>query len=843
MHKRSPYRAFRSILVKIAALIALTGLAVGVTVAVLSNRAAEALVRDGTGLNAAQTAGLMSASLADAIRLGNVGIFESAANDVIARSAGGIAGIAIADQSGKIIHATGLVGPVVTNLAARAAQNATPVRSPDGLVRAEPVYGQDGRAIGAVGLIGDPGPALALLDQGGKRVFVISAIVLIAATALSVQMLIRLLSLPLGDVRRAVRDLVAQNFETELNFADRMDELGSVARDVVKLRDTLAIAAGDQQMLLYQSAAFNDASIPMIMIDADARVIGANDQWHAMLETNREVLEERWPIMYEASIIGQSIDIFHLNPEHQRRMLFDETQMPFHGDITIGGQKIHMYVQMIKDAAGNHAGNILKLRDVSEDRLNKGILAALRQSQCVISYDLNGHILDLNDRAATSCAGEKSQFLGQHFAAVFGECDDMARAWTEALSGQPVALKMRRNRQDGAGIWVDATLNPVLDSSGALYRIVEISNDVTAVEDERQSAEDERVRIQAAQYRVVTDLRAGIARLATGDLTEEIAEPFAKEYDQLRVDFNAALGQLRRTMTDLVDVSHNIRSGSTELTQGSDELSRRTEIQAATLEETAAALQQITVSVQTSAEGAQEADQAVQTARSNATNGGEVVVEAIGAMKDIETSSRQISRIISVIDDIAFQTNLLALNAGVEAARAGDAGRGFAVVASEVRALAQRSSAAAKEIKDLISASSDQVKCGVGLVGRTGEALDMIVKSVEHISELVSEIARSSREQSNGLSEINAGVTQLDDVTQKNAAMVEQSTAASHAMRAEAEKLSDLTGAFKTGAPDRLPAADLLPESRKRKVTQAAGVVRPPEEPDRERRAVGWEDF
>jgi methyl-accepting chemotaxis protein len=253
-------------------------------------------------------------------------------------------------------------------------------------------------------------------------------------------------------------------------------------------------------------------------------------------------------------------------------------------------------------------------------------------------------------------------------------------------------------------------------------------------------------------------------------------------------------------MQVIVVTSGQIGSSADEIASASDDLSRRTEQQAASLEQTAAALDEITATVKKSAVGAGHAREVVQTARQGAAGGGDVVRQAVSAMSQIEASSRQITQIIGVIDEIAFQTNLLALNAGVEAARAGDAGRGFAVVASEVRALAQRSADAAKEIKTLISASSAQVTAGVQLVGKTGQALELLVAQVEEVDGLVGEIAASSQEQATGLNEINAAVNKMDQVTQQNAAMVEQATASAHSLKGEAGELRRLMGDFRTGA-------------------------------------------
>ena len=267
-------------------------------------------------------------------------------------------------------------------------------------------------------------------------------------------------------------------------------------------------------------------------------------------------------------------------------------------------------------------------------------------------------------------------------------------------------------------------------------------------------------------------------------------------------------------------MAQGVRSGAEEITQASDDLSRRTEQQAASLEETAAALDQITATVRHTAEGASEARNTVSAAKADAERSGAVVREAVQAMGGIETSSKQIGHIIGVIDEIAFQTNLLALNAGVEAARAGDAGRGFAVVATEVRALAQRSAEAAKEIKALISASGQQVEAGVKLVGETGKALERIVAQVAQLNRLVADIAASAQEQATGLHEVNTAVNQMDQVTQQNAAMVEESTAASHGLSGEAKELARLVGQFNLGDIAPKPAAaaprKALPPAAKR---------------------------
>ena len=320
------------------------------------------------------------------------------------------------------------------------------------------------------------------------------------------------------------------------------------------------------------------------------------------------------------------------------------------------------------------------------------------------------------------------------------------------------------------------------------------SEETTRVKHAQEGALSERERADA-----VASIAEGLAQLAKGDLTTRLKGHFAQAYEVLRTDFNAAAERVQDAMKAIASTTSAVSAGADEIANASDDLSRRTEQQAASLEETAAALDEITATVRRTASGAKEASKVVADARSDAQRSGEIVGQAVAAMTQIEGSSQQVSQIIGVIDEIAFQTNLLALNAGVEAARAGDAGRGFAVVAQEVRALAQRSADAAREIKTLISTSTQQVGAGVSLVGQTGEALQRIVDQVASIDALVNEISASASEQSTGLHEVNNAVNQMDQVVQQNAAMVEQATAATHSLKGEATELANLVGRFKVG--------------------------------------------
>jgi methyl-accepting chemotaxis protein-1 (serine sensor receptor) len=318
-----------------------------------------------------------------------------------------------------------------------------------------------------------------------------------------------------------------------------------------------------------------------------------------------------------------------------------------------------------------------------------------------------------------------------------------------------------------------------------------------------RAAAQQRAEREAEQLRfATTTLGEGLRRLAEGDISFQLSEQFAAEYETLREDFNASLRQLGATIGAVLQTVHSIDNGTGEIASAAQDLSRRTEQQAASLEETAAALEEITSNVATATKRTDEARSVSKEANVSAQRSATVVSEAEQAMRRIEDSSQQISNIISVIDEIAFQTNLLALNAGVEAARAGEAGKGFAVVAQEVRELAQRAAQAAKEIKGLIQRSSAEVENGVKLVLETGLSLKSIGEHVAQINRGMDAIATSAREQSTGLAEINTAVNLMDQATQQNAAMVEQSTAAAASLSSEAGRLRELVNKFKLDRTD-----------------------------------------
>ncbi|EGO95316.1 PAS domain S-box protein [Acidiphilium multivorum] len=342
---------------------------------------------------------------------------------------------------------------------------------------------------------------------------------------------------------------------------------------------------------------------------------------------------------------------------------------------------------------------------------------------------------------------------------------------------------------------------PIRDAEGNTVFVVETLKDMTSAKQAELDLAAERERVMGAQAAVVTAIADGLRNLSAGILTFRITRALPAEYETLRVDFNNSIEKLQRTLSRIDQDAQHVLAATDEIARASGDLSQRTERQAASLEQTAAAVEQITATVRTTAQGAAEAGAAVSQAEATARHSATVVEDTVAAMNRIETSSNKITNIIGIIDEIAFQTNLLALNAGVEAARAGDAGRGFAVVATEVRALAQRSADAAREIKSLILAASGEVKAGVNLVDETGKALQRIGGEIGTLSRLMGDITASAREQATGLAEVNAAISEMDHVTQQNAAMAEQATAGCRNLSEKASRLSGLVGEFRIRQP------------------------------------------
>jgi len=421
-------------------------------------------------------------------------------------------------------------------------------------------------------------------------------------------------------------------------------------------------------------------------------------------------------------------------------------------------------------------------------KLNK-LMNAVSRSYAMIEFDPAGNVIDANDNILSAFGYTLGEVKGKHHRMFvepeYAASSEYRQFWERLNRGDAVASEFKRFGKNGKPLWIQATYNPIPDDQGRTYKIVEFAVDITAQKE-----------LQMASDSILAEVARVMDSVASGDLSRRIDVDFPGEFAKLRTSVNTTVDRLSSVMQEIHAASSSVRDGVDEIAKGNADLSERTEQQAASLEQTSSSMTQMTETVRQNADNAGEANQLAQAASVEAEKGGEVVRRAVEAMRGISESSNKISDIIGVIDEIAFQTNLLALNASVEAARAGEQGRGFAVVASEVRNLAGRSGTAAKEIKDLIQDSGRKVEEGFRLVNESGETLDSIVNGIKQVTDIVGEISSASREQSTGVSEVNTAIVQLDELTQQNAALVEECAAASDAMGKKATELSSVVSFF-----------------------------------------------
>ena len=682
----------------------------------------------------------------------------------------------------------------------------------NGLLRAHPVSpkGSD-KVLGVLGLAWTADHLRASARGQQMQALALSGALFAMVLVLIVVIFRYMVSNPLTRIGTSIQRIMDGDYKSEVQGAARGDEFGFIARTLERFAHKLDEGSKAAFENKFRGTAFEGSSACIMMANAEMVITSINPALQDVLNQHIGEFRKIAADFVPEEVVGSNMDFYHppAMRERVRVMLQDPENLPYHANIAIGESRFSLDINMVRDEDGAVMGYVVEWIDVTSQYLNNAILAAIDTNQVKAEFLMTGELISANTHFCKMMGRDENALVGLHGDKVFKFNQDLAEesgpVFDRLRAGESVYGRFELPREDGTLAIVDGGFSPVIDVNGTALRIVLLANDVTEARHAIEAAEAKRAEMEAQQSQVVDALRVGLGSLSDGDLTARIEEAFSADYEQLRLDFNKAVDKLLEAMCGVVENADLINSEATEISNAADDLSQRTEKQAATLEETASALDELTNSVSSAADGATHANEVVETARENAEASGEVVREAVGAMGEIESSSKQISKITGVIDDIAFQTNLLALNAGVEAARAGEAGRGFAVVASEVRALAQRSSDAAREINELISASGGHVKRGVHLVDQAGTALAGIVESVTEISRNVSEIASSAREQSSGLAEINAAVNQLDQVTQQNAAMFEETTAASHALTREAETLTRTMERFRIG--DSSPAS------------------------------------
>ncbi|AJC82836.1 methyl-accepting chemotaxis protein (plasmid) [Rhizobium etli bv. phaseoli str. IE4803] len=523
---------------------------------------------------------------------------------------------------------------------------------------------------------------------------------------------------------------------------------------------------------------------------------------HIIAQTDAEKKTREEAINVAEDTVGKSVDAYlQLATSDHERELIKTIKESVGGYIASSAQLLTLSRANKTEEAGQYLGG--EMRSYS-DKLKEA-------TSSLVELDVSGSnkAAELSKETFASIEFYLLAAIGLAGLLVLGAVAFVLKSIANPIAGITVSMRRLAEGDTGSEIPFADRADEVGSMAAAveIFRQAAITNKRLALdaEENRNKAEADRVAAQkqaeedaSERLRIATaGLAAGLKRLAAGDLAFQLNEAFAPDFEVLRHDFNQSVTQLGATLRAISESIGTIDEGTREISSGASDLSKRTEQQAASLEETAAALEQITANVSNSSKRTEETRAVATEANRSAGVSAEVVSHAEEAMERIETSSQQISNIISVIDEIAFQTNLLALNAGVEAARAGEAGKGFAVVAQEVRELAQRSASAAKEIKGLIQNSSKEVESGVKLVRDTGQALKTIGGFITQMNQHMDSIATSAKEQSIGLSEVNVAVNQMDQTTQQNATMVQQSTAASDSLAQEAQKLRELVAQFR----------------------------------------------
>ncbi|TQV75340.1 PAS domain S-box protein [Aliikangiella marina] len=586
-------------------------------------------------------------------------------------------------------------------------------------------------------------------------------------------------------------------------------------------------------------AAVEGSQTALMMVDTDLNVTYCNKATYRLLKFLEPTMQSIWPGFKanEDYMIGKCIDDFHKEPAHQRKLLGDPKNLPYSTNIMIGDYTIRLNVCAIIDAQGKHVGSSLEWDNITEQVANEKqvgrlVSAVEGMTTNLMMADADGNINYMNPAVEQMLrkreAGIKTVLPHFEVDKVVGSNYDIfhknpshqrnllkpenlpyasdIRVGDLSFKLTAVALKDKSGNHLGSAVeWIDTT--EMVNAQEQVEMLIA-----------QASRGELRERLDAEQFDgFMKNLSLGInsmldtmvepmencqgvlEELAAGNLQRSMDGEYHGAFNQLQSSINTSIENLRNMVGEIMEAASHVSTSSREITQGNTDLSQRTEEQASSLEETASSMEELTSTVAENAEAANKANRLSVETMSLAESGGDVVTEAISAMKDIDDASREISDIIGVIDEIAFQTNLLALNAAVEAARAGDQGRGFAVVAAEVRNLAQRSASAAKDIKSLIKNSVAKVEQGSQLVNDSGNKLTDIVSSVRNVVQLVKEISNASEEQSSGIQQINQAVSQMDNMTQQNSALVEEAAASAESLNEQAASLMELMSFFKTG--------------------------------------------
>jgi methyl-accepting chemotaxis protein len=636
----------------------------------------------------------------------------------------------------------------------------------------------------------------------------------------------------------AFKDISENKFDVKLS-ANRKDEMGVLEQELVALAQELEKAAVVAVEANKVKQALDTSSTAFMMSDSDRVIVYMNDSARNMLKKCEAKIREDLPQFNADKLIGTRIDSFHHNPAHQHAVL-DKLQTVHEAKLNLGGFSFRLMINPIRDENGNDLGNSVEWHDMTEiyeeERRVARILESLDcTSTNVMIADADRNIIYMNRSVKTMLKGAEADLrkVMPHFSAdeILGGSMDrfhkdpahqkgMLERLTEKhisdikvgtrsfrLTASPI-LDKNGERIGSVVEWLDRTKEKMAEEDIANIVQSSVQGDFSQRVDESDK-EGFMLTIAQGLNQLMQTTDSGLSEvsqvllaISEGDLTKRVESQYQGTFEELKNYCNTTTENLVSVISQIRGASDTINNASSEIAQGNADLSTRTEQQASSLEETASSMEELTSTVRLNAENATQANSLASQASEVAGNGGQLISEVVTTMASINESAQKIADIIGVIDGIAFQTNILALNAAVEAARAGEQGRGFAVVASEVRTLAQRSANAAKDIKDLISDSVNKVESGNTLVNKSGDTMQEIVVSIQRVNDIMSEIAAASAEQASGIDEVSKAVTQMDEMTQQNAALVEEAAAAAESMRSQASDLNTRVGTFKLSDTD-----------------------------------------
>ncbi|KAA2316337.1 PAS domain S-box protein [Pseudooceanicola sediminis] len=796
---------FKSTLFRATLIVALCILMVVTASELIALRKERNLIETWIGIRAAEATSGVGAQVSGALKFSR----PEAVEDVVSGFARGIpddlVGVSAIQPDGTVLYdmkRPGYDAETAKRLAERAISTEQPQIDTDLRIWAYPSrFGKDAVVVGAFVTQWSSEKRIAAAMAEHIYATAIAGLLFVLSLLLCATLFYRYISRPLGRVAAQMGLVGRGHYDIAIECTGRADEIGGIAKRLDDFRVGLQAARATQRENAFKSAAIDSTGAAMMLLDADMKIVFCNPACDLLLDGAGPAIRAVWPDFSAGKLEGQGAAQLPELASFVDLVRAPHADLPKNTEVKWGEASIRVAADSVRDLGGDVIGFVMELEDISQEKLNQAVLSAIDTHQVRIDFDNHQNVVGCNPRICELAGMSEEEFCRRNTPSTLSRGDeatmDLAQSIATLREGKPVSGKFRLPGAGNADLFLEGSLSPILSRDGEMQRVVFIGSDITEAHKAMRAAEEDRLETSRQQQLVVDTLKVGLRQMAQGDLTCQIHQEFRAEYEQLRSNFNQAVESLHDAMCAVIQNAESIRGETGEISNAADDLAKRTEKQAATLEETAAALDQLTASVKSAAIGADEASKLAGGAQAKAEMGGQVARDAITAMDAIKVSSQEISKITGVIDDIAFQTNLLALNAGVEAARAGDAGRGFAVVATEVRALAQRSSDAAREINQLISASGNHVKSGVDLVDKTGEALGDIVTSVADISTRVATIASSAREQSLGLNEINNAMNDLDQVTQQNSAMFEETTAASHALTSEANSLVEAAEKFK----------------------------------------------